>query len=430
MLHPCSENGLVMLLRPLYLAPRCRGTLTAVFAAAAPGRERAYSTHGEDQLTARELVEVRKLKEIAVLGGGITGLASAYYVAKELPNARIVLYEASERLGGWVQSKKIDVGDGNVVFEQGPRTLRTTLPNGPVTMSLITQLGLRDKVIVTPRHSMASRNRYVYYPDHLVRLPTPPTSLWELLTTVFTEPLFKGIPMSIFREATRPKGQGKFDESIGSFFSRRFGPELVNNILSAMCHGIYAGDVWKLSAKSIFPFAWHGEETHGGVLRAMYKMWESEVENEAKTGSRGVVVQKADAEMILDLRDDMEKLGQQPRAHLWTKPGVYTLQGGLQSLTEALELDLRGNKNVEIRTNTRVGSVEPDPNTGGIRVCAPHSKTKAYLQFLFADGVLFPASSPRGMNTRYWGLTTMSSPPSLALVSTASLHPASSHPSP
>jgi hypothetical protein len=152
MLHPCSENVLVMLLRPLYLAPRCRGTFVTV-----PGRERAYSTNGEEQLTASELAEVRKLKKIAVLGniygdlvafnsrltncistgGGITGLASAYYLAKELPNARIVLYEASERLGGWVQSKKIDVEDGSVVFEQGPRTLRTTLPNGPVTMSLV-----------------------------------------------------------------------------------------------------------------------------------------------------------------------------------------------------------------------------------------------------------------------------------------------------
>jgi protoporphyrinogen oxidase len=238
----------------------------------------------------------------------------------------------------------------------------------------ITQLDLKDKVIVTPRHSVASRNRYVYYPDHLVRLPTPPTSLWELFTTVFAEPLFKGIPMSILREATRSKGQWKFDESVGSFFSRRFGPELVNNILSAMCHGIYAGDVWKLSAKSIFPFAWHGEETHGGVLRAMYKMWESEIENEAKTGSHGVVVQKADGEMILELRNDMEKLGQQSKAHFWTKPGVYALQGGLQSLTEALEHDLRRNKNVEIRANTRVRTVEPDPTTGGIRVRTLPSK--------------------------------------------------------
>ena len=70
-------------------------------------------------------------------GGGISGLASAYYLTKELPHSRVVLFEASEGLGGWIKSRTVDVGNGSVVFEQGPRTLRTALPNGPVTISLV-----------------------------------------------------------------------------------------------------------------------------------------------------------------------------------------------------------------------------------------------------------------------------------------------------
>lgn len=74
---------------------------------------------------------------IAVLGGGITGLASAYFLSRSLPNASITLIEASSRLGGWLHSKKVDVGAGSVVFEQGPRNLRPTVPNGLITLDLV-----------------------------------------------------------------------------------------------------------------------------------------------------------------------------------------------------------------------------------------------------------------------------------------------------
>ena len=78
-----------------------------------------------------------KPTNVAVLGGGITGLASAYYLAQQLPRSQITLFEASSRLGGWLRSTQVDVGNGNVVFEQGPRNLRPTRPNGWVTLDLV-----------------------------------------------------------------------------------------------------------------------------------------------------------------------------------------------------------------------------------------------------------------------------------------------------
>lgn len=75
--------------------------------------------------------------DVAVLGGGITGLASAYYLSNEFPNARIALFEDNSRLGGWVKSERVDVGNGNVIFEQGPRNLRPSIPNGLVTLDLV-----------------------------------------------------------------------------------------------------------------------------------------------------------------------------------------------------------------------------------------------------------------------------------------------------
>lgn len=94
-------------------------------------QNRAHAS-GKDQPTNGQEVE-----EVAVIGGGITGLASAFYISKMFKNVPITLYEAGSRLGGWLRSTSVDVGNGNVVFEQGPRTLRPNTPNGLVTLDLV-----------------------------------------------------------------------------------------------------------------------------------------------------------------------------------------------------------------------------------------------------------------------------------------------------
>lgn len=76
-------------------------------------------------------------QDVAVLGGGITGLATTYYLAKEFPNAKITLIESKKELGGWIKSKKVDVGNGEVLFESGPRSLRPQAPNGTLTLRMV-----------------------------------------------------------------------------------------------------------------------------------------------------------------------------------------------------------------------------------------------------------------------------------------------------
>ena len=79
-----------------------------------------------------------EITDVAVIGGGITGLSTAYYLSKALPkSARIVLFEGSSRLGGWLNSTSVDVGNGKVIFEGGPRTLRPSVPNGLITLELV-----------------------------------------------------------------------------------------------------------------------------------------------------------------------------------------------------------------------------------------------------------------------------------------------------
>lgn len=63
-------------------------------------------------------------EKVAVLGGGISGLASAYFVAKEFPKSKITIYEANKDSGGWIQSRRVKTPTGDVLFEYGARTLR------------------------------------------------------------------------------------------------------------------------------------------------------------------------------------------------------------------------------------------------------------------------------------------------------------------
>lgn len=92
---------------------------------------------------ASELPKVRAVpnqlaKEIAILGGGITGLSTAHNISRCLPNAKVTIYEASNRLGGWLNSELVQVDNGEALFEWGPRTLRPDLGgSGMATLDLV-----------------------------------------------------------------------------------------------------------------------------------------------------------------------------------------------------------------------------------------------------------------------------------------------------
>ncbi|KAK5058749.1 hypothetical protein LTR84_011013 [Exophiala bonariae] len=77
-------------------------------------------------------------KEIAILGGGITGLSTAHNITRCIPNAKVTIYEASSRLGGWLNSELVQVDDGEVLFEWGPRTIRPDFGGaGVATLDLV-----------------------------------------------------------------------------------------------------------------------------------------------------------------------------------------------------------------------------------------------------------------------------------------------------
>ena len=84
----------------------------------------------------RGFADQTKSHDIAILGGGITGLATAYFLTQQLPRAKVTIYESSDRIGGWLSSKRVPVKGGSVLFEGGARTLRPA-QNGVLAARLV-----------------------------------------------------------------------------------------------------------------------------------------------------------------------------------------------------------------------------------------------------------------------------------------------------
>jgi len=80
-------------------------------------------------------------KHIAILGGGITGLTSAFYLSRRFPSSIVTLLEKEPKFGGWIKSARVEVKDAegrtaNMLLESGPRTLR---PGAKAVMELVSQ---------------------------------------------------------------------------------------------------------------------------------------------------------------------------------------------------------------------------------------------------------------------------------------------------
>ncbi|KAL7621126.1 oxygen-dependent protoporphyrinogen oxidase [Parahypoxylon ruwenzoriense] len=329
----------------------------------------------------------RNVEKIAVVGGGITGLASAYFASQRYPSASITLFESSNRLGGAVESAYVPIGKGTtVVCERGPRTLRANAPRAPVTYDLIQALGLRDSLITVPKQCQTAGQRYILYPDHLVSIPAfnpaavrrhiayipaPSTlqarQLIRLLYVLATEPLFNGLLGSLFRSISfsAPRPPDIHDESMGSFLARRFGHRLVDNLGSAVVNGLYAGDIYRLSAKALLPSLWkletRAEEEKKKISQSGFPgfMLQS-VRKSRRTDTQGENDMSLAAQSRQREDSLLARLRRGPAGELETSlkdASVFSFKRGLQELPSALEAALIRAKNVHLHTGISVQNI-------------------------------------------------------------------------
>lgn len=186
------------------------------------------------------------MKDVIIIGAGIAGLSAAIELQKE--NIDFHLLELSDRTGGNIESLNIE---GHIV-ENGPYTL--TSSNSDL-LSLVDELGIKNELIEADPDS---RKRYIYLQKKLVKLPSGLQELYK------TDLLSKEGKKTLLEEFFIPKVEK--EETVEEFISRRFGREVLKNIVQPFLCGVYAGDVKKLSANAVFPKLKELERNYKSVL--------------------------------------------------------------------------------------------------------------------------------------------------------------------
>lgn len=183
--------------------------------------------------------------------------------------------------------------------------------------------------------STPNKPRYIYYPDHLVPLPPAISFLGMAQEPLFRESMFAGFGLLL--KAFRTKKLPEKDQSVADWIYEISGSRTAaDNLASAMVHGIYGGDIYKLSARS--------------VLDRMYWAWC--IPNPGRD-SRPMPLPEKRLLETLGQDKQIQKLALEPKGSL-----LHFGSNGMQSLTDALANALREQPNVTIKTGTPIAKIE------------------------------------------------------------------------
>ena len=205
------------------------------------------------------------MRRVAIVGGGLSGLAAAYQLAHE--GVEFTLFEASTRLGGIVETVRRD----GFVIECGPDSWVT---EKPWARELAIELGLESEIIGSNdrwrRTYLLDDKRLVAMPDGM-RMMVP--TRWA---PVLNSPLFTWqARLAYLRELRRaaelkesPLGEGE-DESVASFVRRHFGDEVTQTIAGPLLAGVFGGSVETLSVRAVMPAFVKLEREHGSLIAGL-----------------------------------------------------------------------------------------------------------------------------------------------------------------
>lgn len=190
-----------------------------------------------------------KKKRIAVVGVGIAGLSTAYYLSKLAQEGgqrlAITLLEKETRLGGSLLTEK----PNGFLMEGGPDCF---ISEKPWALKLCKELGLEKEVIGT---NQQVRRTFILWGGKLHEIPEgfmllAPTSLWPFVTSS----LFSlGGKARMGLDLFIPRKTSDTEESLAAFVRRRLGREALERIAEPLVAGIHAGDPETMSLKSTFP---------------------------------------------------------------------------------------------------------------------------------------------------------------------------------
>ena len=206
------------------------------------------------------------MKRIAIIGGGIAGIAAAFYLERARRTGAALdwlLLEKSGRLGGVIRSEQRD----GYVLEAGPDSFLTMKPSGA---DFCRDLGIADQLISS---NDSDRKTYIVVHGRLVPIPDGlefmvPTRIMPMATT----PLFSwSTKLGMAKEWFSAAGSHNGDESVADFVRRHFGQEMVDRVAEPLLAGVYGGDADQMSVRAVLPRFAEMECESGSLVRATLK---------------------------------------------------------------------------------------------------------------------------------------------------------------
>jgi protoporphyrinogen/coproporphyrinogen III oxidase len=200
-------------------------------------------------------------RRVAVIGGGISGLAAAHRVTELDAAAEVTLLGASSRVGGILQT---DRRDGWLI----ERSADMFTTREPWALDLSRRVGIADELIETDaryrRAFVVCRGKLVPVPEGFTLMS--PAKIWPIVKTPLLSPLGK---LRLAWEYFTPARPDNADESLESFVVRRFGREAFDRLIQPLIGGIYTADPTKLSMAATLPQFLELERKHGSLIRGM-----------------------------------------------------------------------------------------------------------------------------------------------------------------
>ncbi|MBI4455298.1 MAG: protoporphyrinogen oxidase [Acidobacteria bacterium] len=202
-------------------------------------------------------------RRIAIVGAGISGLATAFFLHKESPRYNLevdlTVLESSNHLGGVIRTEKV----GGFLLEAGPEAFVTSKP---AILEFVDELGLSRELVGSNDHI-----RQTFVVNNLRLYPLPegmaflaPIGLQALWSTSLVSNWGK---IRALLEPLVRRGNG--DPSVHAFLERRLGRELTHKIAEPLVSAIYGGDVRQLSAPSALPETYQLEQKFGSLWRGL-----------------------------------------------------------------------------------------------------------------------------------------------------------------
>ena len=200
-----------------------------------------------------------------IVGGGIAGLSAAYSLNHQAGQAglplRITLIERKDRLGGVIQTKRLN----GFVVEGGPDSFVSTKP---WAVELCHELGIEGRL----QGANAQRRVYMMRHGKLIEIPRGMTMMVPAVAGEFVRsPLISPIgKLRLGLDLILPRRRDTGDESVRSFVSRRLGGEIYERLIEPLMAGIYGGDGNRMSLQATMPI-WHEwEHRYGSLTRAAW----------------------------------------------------------------------------------------------------------------------------------------------------------------